>query len=340
MPVNKYALLRYRIIDRMLSSKYHGYPTKEDLRQACEDELYGSDGMRISESTIEKDIYAMRNESNLGYYAPIAFSKTHRGYYYEDPDFTIDQMPLNEDDLEAIELAAKTLYQFRGLDMFKNSEAAIEKILNRFTLNPGNNEKEVETQIQFETSLSYKGGVHLKPIFQAIKESRQILFDYSKFSGSKKRTYNLHPYLLKEYRDRWYIIGYNPDKGAVVIFGLDRIEGDVRLLDEFFEKVPDFDLDKYFKYSIGITAITDKPKKVHLRFTPLTGKYIESKPMHHSQVIVRNDEVAFEIELTLCITKELVMQILSYGQDVEVKGPQELIDQVRNQMLNALKHYG
>ncbi|MFM9984219.1 MAG: hypothetical protein ACKVOK_03255, partial [Flavobacteriales bacterium] len=68
MPANKYALLRYRVIDRCLKNKGKPYPTREDLRQACEEDLYGAGGEAISLSTIDKDIWAMKNEGELGYY--------------------------------------------------------------------------------------------------------------------------------------------------------------------------------------------------------------------------------------------------------------------------------
>lgn len=339
MPANKYALLRYRIIDRKISSKYAPFPNKEALRQACEDELYGSDGDRVSVSTIEKDLYAMRNESNLGYFAPIAYNKLHKGYYYQDPEYTIEQMPLNDDDLDAIKLAANTLYQFRNLDMFKSSEAAIEKILDRFNLNPSDNTKEIENYVQFETAPSYKGGKHLATVLQAIQNRKVVSFDYAKYTGGKKRTYHLHPYLLKEYRNRWYVIGFNPDKEVVVIFGLDRVEGDVRTTDLDFKIQANFDAKRYFEHSIGITAVDHAPETIRLKFTPLTGKYVVSQPLHPSQEIVRNDEVALEIILQLCITKELVMQILSYGYDVEVMGPEKLKLQIKNQLKGALKLY-
>ena len=339
MPANKYALLRYRIIDRMISSKYKPYPTKEDLRQACEDELYGSEGDRVSISTIEKDLYAMRNESNLAYYAPIAFSKAERGYYYEDSDYTIDRMPLNDDDLEAIQLAANTLNQFRGLEMFRNSEDAISKILNRFALNPGNKSESISQYVQFETAPTYKGGEHLPKMLEAIKQRKIIQFNYAKYSGGKEKRYSLHPYLLKEYRNRWYVIGYNPDKKAVVVFGLDRIVAEPEYTDLDFSYDQSFNPSIYFEHSIGITAVEELPELVHLRFSPLTGKYIESQPLHPSQNIVRNDEVALEVELKICITKELVMQILSYGYDVEVKSPQKLKEQIKRQLQGALRHY-
>lgn len=337
MPVNKYALLRYRIIDRKIGSKHHRFPTKEDLRQACEDELYGSNNDRISLSTIEKDLYAMRNEENLGFFAPIAYDRLNKGYYYTDPDYTIQDIPLNEDDLDAIAFAANTLSQFRGLDMFKTSEAAIDKILNRYNLNPEG--KETVEHLQFETAETYKGAHHLPIILEAINQNKVINFNYEKFTGSKKRSYALHPYLLKEYRSRWYVIGYNPEKEIVVVFGLDRIAGDVEKTDIDFERKEDFSPENYFEHSIGITSVNDDPERIHLRFTPLTGKYVESQPLHSSQKIIRNDEVALEIELFLCITKELIMTILSFGADVEVKAPETLRQKITNNIKNALKVY-
>lgn len=339
MPANKYALLRYRIIDRKISSKYKRYPNKEDLRLACEEELYGSDGDRISTSTIEKDLYAMRNESNLGYFAPIVYDKLNKGYRYDDPEYSIEQMPLNDDDIDAIKLAANTLYQFRNLDMFKSSEAAIEKILDRFNLNPNGPDTEVENFVQFEMAPSYKGGQHLPTVLKAIRKHNVILFQYAKYTGGKERSYQLHPYLLKEYRNRWYVIGFNPSKESVVIFGLDRVVGDIEVLEERYTQQDNFDAKRYFEHSIGITAVDISPEKIHLKFSPLTGRYIDSQPLHPSQKIVRNDEVALEVELTLCITKELVMQILSYGYDVEVLSPEKLKIQIKNQLKGALKMY-
>ncbi len=339
MPANKYALLRYRIIDRCIGNVYKPYPGKEDLRRACEEELYGSAGERVSESTIDKDIYAMRNELNLGYHAPIAFSKEHKGYYYTEPGYSIDKFPLGEEEADAIRLAAITLSQYRGIELFRSSENAIDKILDRLQLSPTAGHEALDAVVQFETAPAFKGGRHLKQLFAAIGRKQVVSFAYAKFDGGKQRPYSLHPYLLKEYRNRWYVIGFNPDKGAVVVFGLDRIEGEVHLSDQLFSPQPGFNADVYFKHSLGITAIDEAPERIHLRFTPLTGKYVASQPLHHSQQVLRDDEVALEISLDLCITRELVMQVLSYGPDVEVKAPEKLRMQVATELKKALQQY-
>ena len=92
MPANKYALIRYRTIDRCLRNVARPFPSKEELRAACEEALYGSDGDRISTSTLEKDLNAMRYDGALGYYAPIAYHRDERGYYYEEEGFSIDNL--------------------------------------------------------------------------------------------------------------------------------------------------------------------------------------------------------------------------------------------------------
>lgn len=339
MPANKYALLRYRIIDRCISNRFNRYPDKEALRRACEEELYGSAGDCISESTIEKDLYAMRNEINLGYHAPIAYSKVHKGYYYTDEGYTIDKFPLSDEEADAIRLAANTLSQFRGIDLFKSSESAIDKILDRLSLSPSGSGKAVEEYVQFETAPSFKGGVHLKELFAAITHRKAVEFRYAKFTGGKERGYTLHPYLLKEYRNRWYVIGFNPEKDAVVVFGLDRIEGAVKVTAQDFDRSADFNPDLYFKHSLGITAVDEAPERVHLRFSPLSGKYVATRPWHASQEVIRDDETALETVMELCITRELVMQILSYGSDVEVKAPDRLRSEVKAELVRASQAY-
>jgi predicted DNA-binding transcriptional regulator YafY len=245
---------------------------------------------------------------------------------------------LNEEDIQAIEFAANTLEQFRGIGLFKTSGDAIDKILGRLSLRPENG-LDTDSYVQFETAPAYRGTEHLASILRAIREKRRIRFAYSKYTGGKTKTYQLDPYLLKEYRNRWYVIGRNPEKEAVVIFGLDRIEGLIEEGGERFERQADFDPDRYFKHSIGITAIDDVPQEIHLRFSPLTGKYVESQPLHHSQKLIRNDETALDVSLYLCITHELLMQILSYGADVEVLKPASLRAQIQRELRNALKGY-
>ena len=150
MPANKFALLRYRIIDKSIRNKYRPYPSKEDLRQACEDALYNSFHERVSESTVEKDLFAMRNEEGLGYLAPIKYSREFGGYYYSQDDYSIDDIPLNEEDIEAIKFAAHTLSQFRSISVFSDFENAIDKLMGRISISGKLEDDAIDQFVSFE----------------------------------------------------------------------------------------------------------------------------------------------------------------------------------------------
>ena len=222
MPANKYALLRYRIIDRCLTNRMRPHPTKEDLRRACEEGLYGSEGERISISTIEKDLWAMRNENELGYHAPIVYNAEHRGYEYEDPDYSISGLNLQEQDLQALRFATLTLLQFRDMPVFQQYQSAIGRIFDRVHATaPG---RGIDQHIQFEQAPQTLGTEHIAALMSAIGEHRVVRFTYRKFvAGDRQESERcIEPYLLKEYRNRWYLIGKPEGSTDVRTFALDR----------------------------------------------------------------------------------------------------------------------
>ncbi|MFT4681875.1 MAG: putative DNA-binding transcriptional regulator YafY, partial [Flavobacteriales bacterium] len=207
MPANKYALLRYRIIDDCLTNKRKRFPTKEDIQYACEQALYGSSGERVSISTIEKDLWAMKNEGDLGFYAPIVYSKLEKGYHYEDEDYTIKEISLSHEEKDAIRFAANTLFQFKDLSIFDQFGSAIQKIFDRLNISPEMQDEAIERYVQFESTPVAKGSELLPIILQSIKDARSIRFTYHSFQDDSTTDRKFHPYLLKEYRNRWYVIG-------------------------------------------------------------------------------------------------------------------------------------
>ena len=112
MPANKHALIRYRIIDRCLTNKLRKYPTKQYIQEKITYELYGNIENLISLSIIEKDFDAMRNDTSLGYNAPIKYCKINKGYYYADPEYSIDGLALNDQETEALQESVSLLKSF------------------------------------------------------------------------------------------------------------------------------------------------------------------------------------------------------------------------------------
>ena len=332
----KNAQLRYRIIDRCIRNKYNPYPTKEDLRQACEEALYGEGiGANICDSTIEKDIFAMRMDHD----APIKYSKKEKGYYYEDENYSIDKIPLSEDDIEAIKFATQTLMQFKDVSMFKQFGFAIDKIFDRVHIAQNPTEESVENYVQFETVPETVGTEFLAPLLSAIKEKKIVTFDYTSFATEKTKPRQVLPLLLKEYRNRWYLISYSLIKKKVITFGLDRMSNVVITDDYFFDNIK-FDPDLYFKHSIGITSFEDKPNKVIFKLDKIGSKYIESQPIHQSQKLLKEGKKRNTYQIKVLLSEELKRLFLSYGNQLEVLEPKELRDQLKIEITELAELYG
>lgn len=331
----KNAQIRYRIIDRCIRNKYKPNPTKRDLREACEESLYGSsEGHNICDSTIEKDLFAMRMDHD----APIKYSKLSRGYYYEDENYSFDDIPLTSEDLNAIQFAAKTLMQFRDIEMFKQFGNAIDKIVDRVTIAANPLDEKIQDHVQFEKGINTKGNHFLSSILEAIQNIKLVTFEYTSFATNKSKERTVTPLLLKEYRNRWYLISYDEEKGRIITYALERMEN--VQISQLKGTIPDdFSPDNFFEHTIGITTYDAKPEKIELKANNLAAKYIESQPFHHTQKTVKVGKNKTLFSLKVIVTEELIREILSYGGEIEVVSPQSLRDKIVDRVVDMIKNY-
>lgn len=316
MPHIKNALIRYRIIDRMIRNPYKTYPSKSDLREACEESLFGSTyGDHICDSTIEKDLFAMRMEHD----APIKYSRKHEGYYYEDPDYTINDIPLSEDELESIRFAVQTLQQFQEVPYFKEFGSAIDKIATRVAV-AGTEGNETSAFIGFETAYSSIGNQWLPLLLTAIQEKKTCHFTYASFKSGIAKERNALPVYLKEYRNRWYLISFDLEKSDWITYALERMDGLVvneaqHLLKEAFNP------SSFFAETIGITTEKKAAERIELRVNDIASKYIESQPLHSSQEKIGTNQFV----LTVQINEELIRTLLGFMGELQIISPAHLV---------------
>jgi len=335
MPHIKNALIRYRIIDRSLRNTYRPFPSKEELRKACEETLFGSDdGANICDSTIEKDLFAMRMEHD----APIKYSKRHHGYYYTDENFTINDIPLTEQDIEAIKFAANTLIQFKDVEMFKQFGFAIDKIFDRVTISGDPREKDIASHVQFETAYSIKGNEFLAPLLEAIRHKQIIQFEYESFQSAKRKTRRVVPLLLKEYRNRWYLISFDCIKDGIITYALERMEMLENTSEIFHQKI-DFSPENFFKNAIGITANDSNPEKIVFKADNIAAKYILSQPFHPTQELIKEGKNRSTFSLDVIISEELIRSFLSYGGEIEVVEPLNLRQTMIKRLNDMIENY-
>jgi predicted DNA-binding transcriptional regulator YafY len=177
--------------------------------------------------------------------------------------------------------------------------------------------------MQFESTPSAGGSHHLAPLLRAVRSKHPIELTYKKFSSTSDAKYKLNPYLLKEYRNRWYLLAWDVERSVIRTFGCDRIVEITVLESEKYSEVK-FDADNYFKHAIGITVIDDSPPvDVVLRCSPLLASYLNSQPLHSTQTIDVGPESSI-VKIRVLITFELVQWLQGFASDLEVKEPQTL----------------
>jgi predicted DNA-binding transcriptional regulator YafY len=338
MPQVKNAFMRFRIIDRCIRSEERPFPSKEELRLACEEELFGSiEREHICDSTIEKDLFALRMEHD----APILYSKREKGYYYSDKNYSIDKGPLSSKDIDTLTVAAATLSQFKGMDFYKEYGFALDRIINRIQHGENVNSKQTtkDTEIiQFETGFGNSGQEHIELLLSAIQQKKEIWFDYQSFNSETSKRRKTTPLLLKEYRNRWYLICYDLVKEAIMTFGLDRMEH-IEVSDLSAQQPNQFNPDFYFKHAVGITVTSEQPVEITFKANAIASKYLISQPLHESQQLINETKEHSTFNLFVLITEELVRTILSYGGEIEILEPNSLRDSIRNRILRMKEVY-
>ncbi|MBV5347641.1 WYL domain-containing protein [bacterium] len=184
-----------------------------------------------------------------------------------------------------------------------------------------------------------QGTENLFGVLHAIKNNLQINFTYQKFWEEQVTERSVHPLALKEFKNRWYLLSKDMKDGAVKTFALDRLTT-LDITPIKFKPSPDFDIEEQFRYCFGIISPTDEePQEIILSFTPFQGKYIKSLPLHESQKILIDDKNELRIKLKLFVTHDLIMELLSFGDNMKVLQPDSLISHIRTAHKTAYQQY-
>ena len=214
-----------------------------------------------------------------------------------------------------------------------------ERILEAFdTFNALNITDRLSNHIHFEKRRP-QGTEHLYGLLHAIKNQVQIKFTYQKYWADELTERMVEPYALKEFKNRWYVLANDLKDNWVKSFALDRLT-DLEITKRKFQFPNDFNINEHYKYCFGIISPNGlKPQDVILSFDPFQGKYIKSLPLHESQQILIDNEDELRIKLTLFITHDFFMELLSYGENLKVIEPESLINDLKSTFKNVLKLY-
>ena len=184
-----------------------------------------------------------------------------------------------------------------------------------------------------------QGTQNLYGLLHAIQKKVQILFVYDKFWNGELTNRIVEPLALKEFKQRWYLIAKDLKDATIKTFGLDRLS-ELEISKTTFQTDKEFDPNEHFKYCFGIVGPNDTaPEDIVLLFNRIQAKYIKSLPLHETQEIIEENEKGLLIKLKLFISLDLIMEVLSYGDSVEVLEPTDLREAVKGIYRNALLKY-
>ena len=339
MPTNKNALTRYKYLDEMLSDRHHFYDI-HDLTKKCNEKLIDAGFPEVSQRCVEKDINYLEYDP---FYAEIERYRVNkrRCIRYKNPSFTIFRKELSEEESNLILEILNTIGQFDGLANFE--------WLDRLKIGLGL--KKRSRIISFSNNPYLQNSNLLGVLFDNISNQVVVRLEYHTFTDKKNRTIIFHPYLLKQYNDRWYLIGAANDDAKILNFALDRIDV-VTALPEMKYKPCNGDLANRFEDIIGVTLYEDKDIEHILFWVSNRSKdYMETKPIHGSQCRYKGkkDEefrsrypslyegAFFSID---CIPNyELIRELSSFGKDLLVIEPKSVQDDVFHRVQQMYEDY-
>jgi len=264
-------------------------------------------GFEIGKRTIQRDIEQIRYEFGI----EIKYNRSKNGYFidYENS------------------LNVETFLRF--LEIANTAELLTESL---------NESKDALKYISFDTGGGLKGIENLQALLKAIKDRRKISFNHYNFHTGKTKKYTLKPYLLKEYENRWYIVGLIGNLKEFRTFGIDRIK-DLEIKPETFTPDKKLNPAKMFENTIGLVYSQNSLQNVVLSFTPTQGKYVKTLPLHTSQKTLIDNDEEFRISITVIPNYELTQLILKHGDTVKVIEPQWLADEIKENLQRTLEKH-
>jgi predicted DNA-binding transcriptional regulator YafY len=325
MAISRSAYRRYKVIDSLLRNKMRPYPTIINIREACEQKL----DLSPSLDTLEKDIRNMKLPEPDGFDAPIVYCRLNKGYYYTNPHFSINSVSLTDNDISSIKEAVELLQNLGGDRVGDRFSYAIDKVLTSFkeTFPDGNSKRKI---IQTDFVGAPRGFENFDLLFNACKNKYPISFVYYSYNNRAFKPVILHPIVLKEFENRWYLVGFSEDYQALRTFGFDRIYQPLLLKRKYLTTKQE-EIDSYIYNLYGVYPIENQCiQHISISTTPMITNYFEVYPIHNSQTANKQESGGCIFNFELVPTHELVRLFRSYGRDLKVLKPLWLNELVKN----------
>lgn len=331
MANSKHAHYRYNLMDYCFRNEsLNKAELLEFINVRLESEY---DGESIQMRRLADDLDVFRRKEN-GFNAPLP--RNIKIYKYSDRSFSISQRPLLEYEQYLLDATRKLLERFENDPKYDRLAEALVSFQDE-------DEKEDDTSniLYYDHNEEYKGIKHLKPLYHAIRKKQVLQISYKGFKENSSNIYEFHPSVLRQYNRRWFVFGINKTSNIKNW----SIPLDERLLDynaiegvKYIESSTDW--DTFFRTMVGVVRPRHGDvRKVVLRFHNGREHYFKTKPFQPDYEEFFEEEKQDQVWFETVINRELVQQLLSYGRDVEVIEPEQLKEQLKEQIASMQQYY-
>jgi predicted DNA-binding transcriptional regulator YafY len=297
---------RYLLILKKLKQK--SYATYEELQSYIENQFdylqMQDDNLNIgfSKRTMQRDIKEIRDIFGID----IEYSKSQKGYFIRQSE---------------------------------NENMNFQRMMEAFDLfNSLNLAQDLTPFIHLEKRRP-QGTENLYGLLHAIKNRFKIKFTYQKFWEEEFSQRVVEPYALKEFNNRWYVLAKDSNDNNIKSFALDRLTN-LEITTQAYQYPENYSIEKSYRYCFGIISPNgEQPQEIILSFDPFQGKYIKTLPLHDTQQVLVDNKDEMRIKLKLCLTHDLIMELLSFGDSVKVIEPIALVEKIKEAHGDAFRLY-
>lgn len=334
MSTNKHASIRYRILDNCLSNTQRRY-TFGDLLDCINRELEEIKGAnsRISTRTLRDDLKHLRSPE--GGEAPIlVYKKDGKSYYrYSDSNFKLFNQGLNASEVQQLKTAIETLSKIEGIPQMGWVQELSTKLEETFFL-----EKTDQLIMSHDSNRYLKGIENLGKLFHAILNKSPLHISYQSYKSQKETVFEISPYHLREFNNRWFLFGRNQSYPNLTNLALDRIKSIDEGKHPYIENT-EWDFNEHFEDIVGVSFESNVVERITLWFNAKSAPYVLSKPLHGSQRKLSHDQNGLLIEIEVIPNFELETLILSYGERVKVLSPEHFKDRISARISKMVDNY-
>lgn len=329
-----HASIRYKVLDRCLQKQSEDN-TERNLRDLCCDAIAEFDSKyesaEISLRTFRNDIAYIKNCAKK--HDATVVSKLGRNgyyYYYDKAGFSIYKNELSDTEIGQLKCVMQLLARFKGLPEYDSIAEIGSTLEKKYGIESGG-----QTYVEYE-HVESTGEEIMSDVCNFIIKQQPISITYMPY-GKPDKKWTIHPYLLKEFNNRWFLFGYNETEGKISNIPLDRIRADYEPVANSYIPNTFRDFSTYFDNVVGVTVNDAPPEKILFKASKQRAPYIESKPLHQPQIIEDANNCIFSINVIP--NRELDALIMSYGGDIEILEPKWYRSHIKQLVTDSYKLY-